>query len=130
MSRLLPALALLLVFAGCAAPPPTAFPLPSSGNATYIAAQKSDATKLRENISQARARRSDVKLQSEIDALEEEIRALEERLAEVEKRIAAAEGTQYVPAAASSGSGTVYTGPRGGRYTISPSGNKVYQKRR
>lgn len=129
MSRLLSALAIFLVV-GCATPPPAAYPAAASNNAAYIAIQRSDAAKLRENISNAQTRRSLARLQAEIDALEEEIEALEERLADVEKRIATAEGRQYVPAAPPSGSGAVHTGPRGGRYTISPSGNKVYKKRR
>jgi hypothetical protein len=70
------------------------------------------------------------KLQEEIDRLADEVEALEKRLEEVEKRIAEAEGRMYEPTSSVGGSGTVYTGPRGGRYTISPSGKKVYQRRK
>lgn len=130
MSRILPALAILFLV-GCAASAPPANQAAGS-TASYITTQRSDAAKLRENISGAQTRRAAARLQTEIDALEEEIRALEARLADVEKRIANVEGRQYVPTQTYSGSGTgtVHTGPRGGQYTISPSGNKVYQKRR
>ena len=40
-------------------------------------------------------------------------------------------GGGYIPGGSSYlGSSTVYTGPRGGRFTMSPSGNKIYQSRR
>lgn len=122
---------LTLILVGCAAGPagsPYAAP-PTA--AAYLATQRGDALKLREHLAAARERRNVATLQEDLSKLEEEIQALEARLTEVEKRIAQGEGRSYEPpATSSSGAGPVYTGPRGGRYTISPSGKKVYQKRR
>jgi len=65
-----------------------------------------------------------------IEELTEELRKAEEELrkAEEEMRVAKAENETAKNSDASS-SGAVHTGPRGGKYTISPSGKKVYKKR-
>lgn len=122
---------LVLILVGCVAPPPATPYAAPAASATYIASQRSDALKLHDHLAAARDRRKVATVQDEVAKLDDEIESLEARLIEVERRISQAEASSYAPAAtSSSGTGPVYTGRRGGRYTISPSGKKVYQKRR
>ena len=102
-------------------------PIPISTSSTQRISLESDAQALRSNIVKQRATLKLATLQSEIDALEAEITALEARLVEVNRKITTTELRPDTPSQA--GGGTVHTGPRGGRYTISPSGKKVYKKR-
>ncbi len=66
-------------------------------------------------------------LRAEIDALKKRIEELEAQLAQEPSQISpsyqATPGRNY-------GTSPVYTGPRGGRYTITPSGKKSYIRRK
>ena len=122
----------------CAAPPPAA---PWDGPAS--ASFKELATGVRAKISYLREQREHATLQEEIARLEREIEELEARLIALEQEDAAAEQARAAIAASvptgagvgqssrgSLGTGPVYTGPRGGRYTITPSGKKSYIRRK
>lgn len=114
-----------LLVAGCAAPPATPYTYQPAPVRSDVAVKKSEAASIRQSVGRKRAEQQEAKLQDEIERLEAEIDALEDRAEALEKEVAAAEGRSYVAP-----SRTVYTGPRGGRYTISPSGKKVYQRRK
>lgn len=126
------AILVVLSLVGCATPDPYIRPSyeTTSSQAEQRALLQTDAQALRSNLYKRRAELKVAKLQSEIDQLKDEIAALEIRLADVERKIAASESA--VPSAATgyTGSGAVHTGPRGGRYTIGPSGNKNYIRRK
>lgn len=120
-------LAVSVLGAGCATPYSPSSYLPQS-TARY--SLQTDAQALRYNLSQRRKELAQTAQQAEAQQLREEIEALELRLLEVERQLAndvsnvAPSGTGYT------GSGPIYTGPRGGRYTIGPSGRKNYIRRK
>ena len=92
---------------------------------------RSDATNARTKLAERRKMLAAASAADDIELLKREIVELETRLASLEKSIAEQESaisrpSTYTP----TGSGTVYTGSRGGRYTITPSGNKSYTRRK
>lgn len=117
--------AILLALAGCAAPPPV--PYGQAGN-QLIYSQRDDLQKVRKEIDARKKKLETAKLKEEIEQLNKEIADLNNQMAALEKRIADAEKAQANTAYTAPSSG-VQVGPRGGVYTISPSGNKVYKKR-
>jgi len=123
-------LAFTLLLMGCASPPsPVSYGIVS---APVAHSRQSDAVELRGRLTSKRADLSKAQTQKEIDELKAEIAALELRLSELEKAMEASNTQTTAPTyggSRGSGSGTVHTGPRGGRYTITPSGNKSYKKR-
>lgn len=133
MKKLISTLALTALFlVGCATPslpaPPAYGSIVSQPEKTGLL--QADAQAIRSNLVKRRAELKVARLQAEIDQLKDEISALEIRLTDVERKIAALEPAVSSPATAYTGSGTVHTGPRGGRYTIGPSGNKNYIRRK
>lgn len=64
-------------------------------------------------------------LQHQLEKLEEDLRQLEIDIATAQQRVDNLKPTSSL----SSSSDTVHTGPRGGRYVITPSGKKRYLKR-
>lgn len=117
--------ATLLALAGCAAPPPVTYG--HAGNQA-IYSQRDDLQKVRKEIDARKKKLETAKLKEEIEQLNKEIADLNKQMAALEKRIADAEKAQATPAYAAPSS-AVHVGPRGGIYTISPSGNKVYKKK-
>lgn len=123
--RNLIAAALVLALAGCAAP----YAPPPGASESY-----SSAAELRVSLERTRAERDvrkrelfEARQQDEIDRLKRELRELELRVSELEWRVEDAErkARYAVPSSTTSSSGC-YTGPRGGRYTITRSGKKNY----
>lgn len=120
------AIALVMSLAGCAAPQAPAQAAPGS---SY-----SSAATFRASLARARVERDvrkrqlrEAKQQEEIDLLTREVRELELRVSELEWRLEEAERRERLamPSSTPSSSGC-YTGPRGGRYTITKSGKKNY----
>lgn len=134
MKRIL-ATSLLALLVGCAAPVSTVTSY--SSDQPGQTARRSDASELRTKLNGLYEQRKLASLQAEMDRLDKEIAELKARLDALEAAIAEAETRQVTtPAVAPSGSGyragsgPVYTGPRGGQYTITPSGNKSYIRRK
>lgn len=91
------------------------------------AQKEGDLNTARARLAGKRQALQDASDSAEIARLEDEIADLEQRIAELERQLAQPTATTtsggYSP-------GPVYTGPRGGKYTISPSGKKQYIKRK
>ncbi|MDD2711330.1 MAG: hypothetical protein PHU77_00280 [Simplicispira sp.] len=114
---------------GCAAPAPYTAPTSDLQKSVYIS--RADATNVRNLLIERRRTLATASTSADIDSFKKEVAELEARLAALEKSIAEQElaisrSTTYTPG----GTGTVHTGPRGGRYTITPSGNKSYIRRK
>lgn len=123
--RVLFAVALVLSLGGCAVP----YATQSGTSGSYASAATYRATLERTRADRdARKRQlSESKLQDEIDRLTKEIRELELRVSELEWQVEDAERRESAAALSSPSSSGCYTGPRGGRYTISKSGKKNYR---
>lgn len=124
--RVLIATALVLSLVGCAAP--SGPPMNHSGSKVSSATYRATLERARADRDARKAQLRESKQQEEIDRLIAEIRELELRIAGLETQVADAdrrerEAAFYNSNPASSG---CYTGPRGGRYTISRSGKKNY----
>ncbi|PKO32790.1 MAG: hypothetical protein CVU36_00435 [Betaproteobacteria bacterium HGW-Betaproteobacteria-9] len=123
--RVLIATALVLSMVGCTAP--SGPPMNHSGNAVSSATHRASLQRARADRDARKAQLRESKLQEEIDRLTVEIRELELRIISLEGQVADAERREREAVVysrpASSG---CYTGPRGGRYTISKSGKKNY----
>lgn len=124
--RVLIATALLLSLVGCTAP--SGPPMNHSGTAVSSASYRVSLERARADRDARKAQLRESKLQEDIDRLTAEIRELELRIAGLESQVADVERREREAAAAYSrpASSGCYTGPRGGRYTISKSGKKNY----
>lgn len=121
----------LAILAGCAAGPrqqPATFAPSAGASATASSgwATETDTQRVRAALANRRDRLKLQLLQEELDALRKEIAELEARLEVLEKRDSEQTAT---PSPTYTPSGATHVGPRGGVYTISPSGKKVYKKR-
>lgn len=129
--------AILLAIAalsGCAAPqhqPYTPYPTAAyqrSIEDVNVATSKVERVKRKQR--EAALKKELAITQEELEAAKREIDELTEELRKAEEGLKAAEAKRDMNNNAnSSGSNQVHTGPRGGQYTISPSGKKVYKKR-
>lgn len=123
--RILISTALVLLLVGCSTPslPPANYSGSTMSSATY----RVSLERARADRDARKAQLQMSKLQEEIDRLTAEIRELELRISDLESQVANAERRERDAAVysrpASSG---CYTGPRGGRYTITKSGKKNY----
>ena len=122
-------LAALFVFTGC-----TPVPHQPSGYGVIQSTQTLPITidKNRASLREKRQQLSQAHQQDEIDRLKKEIEDLEARIAELEQQDRELKTTPNAvnPYGMPGTGGAVHTGPRGGRYTISPSGKKQYLRRR
>lgn len=114
---------------GCAAPAPYTAPTHDLQNSVYTS--RTDAANLRNSLAERRKTLAAASATEDIERLRKEVTELEVRLAALERSITEQElaiSRSTIPTP--SGAGTVYTGPRGGRYTITPSGKKSYIRRK
>ena len=141
MRRLILSLAAVLVLAGCAnrQPPPRAIaPTVSSAPARDWRITESDLKMSRMQRKMLQDRLGVTRSPDEGASIREELARLDARIDELEGELAgrpAVDSTATTPPSVGTGSGyygssPVYTGPRGGRYTITPSGKKSYIKRK
>jgi len=115
----------LITLAGCATqPPPTAIQV---GNETILS-QRNEMQKLSRELENRKKKLEAAKLKEEIEQLNKEIAELNAEMDALEKRILAAEMAQTRPIYSAPSGGTT-VGPRGGEYTWSKSGKKVYKKK-
>jgi TolA-binding protein len=123
--RVLFVAAVVLSLAGCAAP----YGIQPRPSESYVSSStyKASLANARSERDARRRQLSESKLQDEIDRLNKEIRELELRISELEWQVEDAERKERAAATSSSPSSSgCFTGPRGGRYTITPSGKKNY----
>lgn len=114
----------ILLLTGCAEPRS-----PQASSSGSYASSSTYKTSLASAKSErdARARQlSESKLQDEIDRLTKEIRELNLRISELERQVDDAERAERAASSTAPSSSGCYTGPRGGRYTITKSGKKNY----
>lgn len=125
------------LLAGCAAPPPPQpVYLPESA---YVQSGERTRTSADLDMTQRQMKLLQDRLgvtwsPTEGATIRAEIERLKARVDELELALAGMPAVERSNAttqpASSYGASPVYTGPRGGRYTISPSGNKQYIRRR
>lgn len=133
---------LLIAFAalagGCTTPVYTtsyATPEPAVATTPSMTVARSDLDVSRKQLKGLEDRLGRTSSPAEGEVLRGEIEALKKRIEELEEQIGQAP-SQVSPAAyqvtpaRSYGASPVYTGPRGGRYTIGPSGKKSYIRRK
>lgn len=126
----------LAMLSGCVAPqyqtytPDQTASYQGSIESVNVASSKVEGVKRKQR--EAALKRDLAKTQEELEAAKKEIEELTEELRKAEEELKAAEDKKDInhKNSYSSGAGEVHTGPRGGQYTISPSGKKVYKKRR
>lgn len=123
-----------LLLAACAAPPMRDGYTNSAARASAAAvteARRADKERNSRAIAEREERLARTTDQAEIERLRAEIAALAARVAAIEdeERTAGSSAPASSSASAPASSGATYVGPRGGVYTISPSGRKVYKKR-
>lgn len=114
--------AMVTALVGCAAP----YAQQSTFQTTSAASYRASLFDARAERDSRKRRLSEARLQEEIDRLAKEIRELELRISELEWQVEDAERRESVTTPPSTPSSGCYTGPRGGRYTISKSGKKNY----
>lgn len=123
--RVLITTALVLSLVGCATP--SGPPMNHSGSMMSSATYRASLERAQADRDARKAQLRESKLQEEIDRLTAEIRELELRITGLESQVADADRREREAAFYSSpASSGCYTGPRGGRYTISRSGKKNY----
>lgn len=105
---------------GCVAPP--------RAQPTYqvVASLTQERDVLRKDLAERTSKRSNAKMQDDIDRLNGEIRDLEERIASLNVRITAEEARARTQPSTSALPSGCYVGPNGGRYTLTKSGKKNY----
>lgn len=113
----------MLMLAGCAAPngPQTG----SSGGYASSSSYRASLERARSERDERKRRLNEAGLQDEVDVIAKEIYELELRISELERQVEDAERKESSAASSARASGC-YTGPRGGRYTITSSGKKNY----
>lgn len=125
----------LVALSGCVAPqyqtytPDQTATYQRSVESVNVASSKVEGVKRKQR--EAALKRDLAKTQEELEAAKKEIEELTEELRKAEEELKAAEDKKDINKTTySSGAGVVHTGSRGGQYTISSSGKKVYKKRR
>lgn len=116
-------------FTSCTAPQnQTTVPYYDRVKDVNVAANKVERVKAKQR--EATLKKEIAKTHEELEAAKKEIEELTEELLKAEEELKAAEVKKdIINKGSNTGFGGVQTGPRGGKYTISPSGKKVYQKR-
>lgn len=119
--------AALATLVACAPAHPPAY-TPYSPAPAALSAPPAGLTQSRSALLEKKQRLEVARQQEEIDQLNKEIQELEARIAELERQAEPSKSAETrTPTGAN---GAVRTGPRGGRYTISPSGKKQYIRRK
>lgn len=131
MKTIILLISLITISAGCATPPtqPAGYTPATTNYQGNTASYKNSLETLKRRKQEAELRKELAKTQEELEEAKRDIEELRKELEKIEAEIKAEEAKKTNTYTPSSGSGTVYTGPRGGQYTISPSGKKVYKKR-
>lgn len=124
----------LVTLSGCVVPqyqtytPDQTATYQRSVESVNVASSKVDGVKRKQR--EAALKRDLSKTQEELEAAKKEIEELTEELRKAEEELKAAEDEKDINKNSySSWAGQVQTGPRGGQYTYSKSGKKVYKKR-